>query len=169
MRKIYAYAVLVSLLSQNICFADPKLRNFNPGPNDRPEFNSEQKASEYVMRRFPGERLVAVRIVGGVNRPGTYYFPEGMDLLSAISLSGGLIDKADSENIKWSQFATQKNNSLSLAEMMEKPKDLNPILGANDVVFVEEKRPWFSDNSLALLGVVSSIIGITIGVKYLSK
>ncbi len=129
----------------------------------------ETRAAEFVMRRYPGEKLMPVRILGGVQRPGTYYLPEGTDLLTAIALSGGLAPNADSEEIRWNQWSTQKYSTLALEDAMISPKERNPALGANDVLMVEEKTPLLSNNTLLLLTALSSIVGIVVGAVYVSR
>lgn len=129
----------------------------------------EMKASEYVMRRYPGERLMPIRILGGVQKPGTYYLPEGTDLITAISLSGGLATNADREKVRWSQWSTQKYETLDLALVMEKPKSFNPALGPNDVLMVEEKSQVIGSNTLLVLGAISSVVGIVIASVYISR
>ena len=129
----------------------------------------ETRASEYVMRRYPGEKLMPVRILGGVQKPGTYYLPENTDLITAISLSGGLAPNADSESIRWNQWSTRKYQKLDLTEAISHPQEQNPALGANDVLLVEEKSQIISNNTLLILTALSSVVGITVGAIFISR
>lgn len=169
MIKSIAVTLILSILIQPFAIAQTnKDKSFIPGVAAG-DSSGERGASEFVMRRFPGERLIPVRILGGVRSPGTYYFPEGMDLVSALSLSGGLSENSDPEAVKWTQFSSQKENVLDLGDIMRKPKELNPTLGANDILYVEAKTTWFSNNFVSTLAVVGSILGIVLGAKALSN
>jgi hypothetical protein len=130
---------------------------------------SEPKAAEYVMRRYPGEKLMAVRILSGVRAPGIYYVPEGTDLLTAISLAGGLVPTADPERIHWNNFSANKYKMLDIQDSVEDPRTRNPVLGANDLLMVDETKPVISTNTVLVVTVIASLIGIAIGAKALSK
>lgn len=130
---------------------------------------AENLASEYVLRRFSGEKLMPVRILGGVNKPGVYYLPQGTDLLTAISLSGGLSENADPDEVVWNQSSTKKMHTLEISNLMNDPTKENPALGANDLLMVKERQPIVSSNTLLLLTAISSIVGIAVGVTYLSR
>ena len=128
----------------------------------------EVQASEYVLRKYPGEKLIPVRLLGGVNRPGVYYLPEGTDLLTAISLSSGLTDTADVEKVHHARGAKPGVNRLTMDDMLADPKK-NPVLAANDLVMVEEKQPILSNNTMLLITALSGIVGITLGAIAISK
>src|SRR5689334_15916147 len=115
--RLVAYLTLLAVSSQaSLGFAaDAGLGAAKPTLSILEESGvQETRASEYVMRRYPGERLIPVRIIGGVQHPGTYYLPEGTDLLTAISLSGGLAQNADPEKVRWNQWSSQKFEVLDL-------------------------------------------------------
>jgi len=169
MMKMFVYSLIVSILTQPFALAqEAKGKAYVPGIASG-EAAGERGAAEFVMRRFPGERLIPVRILGGVKSPGTYYFPEGMDLLSAISLSGGIEGTADHEAVRWTQFSSQKDSKLNMEEIMRRPKELNPTLGANDILYVEPKTTWFSNNFLATLSVIVSVTGLALSARALSR
>lgn len=165
MNKLFTFILLFAFTSQSMAAPGVRTSAATLGISEA----TEQGASEFVVRRYPGERLIPVRILGGVTKPGTYYFPEGVDLLSAISLSGGLVENADASSVMWTKFSTQQYQTLDLANAMKKPKDLNPALGANDVLFIDSKTSLISNNTILLLSVISSLVGIAVGVTYLSK
>ncbi|MCO5143022.1 MAG: SLBB domain-containing protein [Oligoflexia bacterium] len=130
---------------------------------------AENLASEYVLRRFSGEKLMPIRIIGGVQKPGVYYLPQGTDLLTAISLSGGLSDTADPDEVVWNQISSKQVHQLEIADLMKDPMKNNPALGANDLLMIKEKQPVISNNTLLLITAISSIVGIAVGVAYLSR
>lgn len=129
---------------------------------------TEIPAAEFVLRKYPGEKLIPVRILGGVNRPGVYYLPEGTDLLTAISLSSGLSTDADLDKVHHARGDKPGAQELTMQEMFSDPKK-NPVLAANDMLFVEEKQPILSNNTMLLITAISSIVGITLGAIAISK
>jgi len=139
------------------------------GPYTLTDDMIEARASEYVMRRFPGEHLIPVRILSGVRNPGTYYLPEGTDLITAVALSGGLTPTANSEKLHWNQWATQKSATLDLGDAVAEPQKQNPKLGANDILMFEESKPWISNNTVVLVSIITGVLSIALGAKALTK
>lgn len=129
----------------------------------------EAHASEFVMRRFPGEHLIPVRILSGVRNPGTYYLPEGTDLITAIALSGGLTNTADPEKLHWNQWSTQKIALIDVNDTVTQPQKANPRLGANDVVMIEDSKPWISNNTVLVVSLITGLLGIVLSAKALTK
>ncbi len=130
---------------------------------------TESRASEYVMRRYPGEKLIPIRILGGVKSPGMYYLPEGTDLITALSLSGGLDMYADSSNLTLNQWSSKKVHHFDIADVTAAPEKNNPTLGANDVLFIKPRENDISGNTMLWLTAISSIVGILVGATVLSK
>lgn len=130
---------------------------------------TEAPAAEYVLRKYPGEKLIPVRLMGGVNRPGVYYLPEGTDLLTAISLSAGLTNDADPGKVHHSKASGQGRVIHHMGNMLEDPKRNSPVLASNDVVFVENETPVLSSNTMLVITAVSSLMGIALGAVALSK
>jgi len=129
----------------------------------------EARASEYVMRRFPGEHLIPVRILSGVRNPGTYYLPEGTDLITAVALSGGLTPTANPEKLHWNQWSSQKSAILDLGDAVAEPQKQNPKLGANDVLMIDETKPWISNNTVLLISILTGVLSIALSAKALTK
>lgn len=123
----------------------------------------EKSANEFVLRRLPGERLIPVRVVGGVSQPGTYYVPVGTDFLSLMSLAGGLAPNTDSSRIQYRQLGGKDTRELDLKDIMNDPVKANPHLEANDIIFVPEDRPLISNNSLLVLTTVATVLGVVLG------
>ena len=155
-QKSLVVLTLVSFFTAQLSFANTAEKKLPVGLEESPE----ARASEFVMRRFPGERLMPVRIVGGVKSPGTYYVPEGTDLLTILSLSGGLQQNTDSEEIQLSQWQTKKTQTIDLERALSNPVKFNPTLAANDVLFIPEKEPLISANTLTALTVVATVVSV---------
>lgn len=133
------------------------------------EEGSESRGTEYVMRRFPGERLIPVRLLGGVRVPGTYYVPIGMDMVTLISLSGGVESNADTSKIIYSRANGKTTDTLDLRRALEKRAEYNPTFEANDVIYVEPKSPIVSSNTLLMLTVTATLLSIALGTNALIR
>lgn len=124
---------------------------------------SDLKASEFVVRRYPGEKLIPIRVLGGVRQPGTYHVPEGTDLISLISLTGGFNANADASSIQINQWGSQKILQLDVEDVLKNPATQNPTLASSDVVYIPEQSPAVSSNTLLVVGLISSLVGIFVG------
>jgi hypothetical protein len=167
------YVTLLALLNASIpaaALAAGPAGNTQPrGGYTLTEDQSESRAAEFVMRRFPGEHLVPIRILSGVKNPGTYYLPENSDLLTAIALSGGLTPTADPSRLHWNQWSTQKYTVVDLEDAVAQPLKSNPRLGANDVIMVDETKPWISNNTVLVVSLITGLLGIALSARALTK
>lgn len=160
---VVAVTVSAYLLACECAFA--KAPQIQLSDTDQREMN----ASEYVMRRYSGERLIPVRILAGVRNPGTYYIPEGTDLITLLSLSGGLTSTANAENIRLNEWQSKKMRSVSLPDVMEQPSKYNLSLAPNDVLYIEDKAPAVSNNTMQVISLLSALVGIVAAGFIISK
>lgn len=79
-----------------------------------------QQASEYIYRSSPRESLIAVQLLGAVNRPGIYYVPSNTDLLKLLTLAGG------------------SNNSGNLSEVLVRKTEPKSWLGFKSNKAIDE-------------------------------
>lgn len=84
-----------------------------------------------------------VTVQGVVKRSGVYDFPGQATLLQAISLSGGLDDKADETAIKVIRRLPDGTTEAMVFDLgaIRQNKIANPLLKGGDVVVVEEAEP----------------------------
>jgi hypothetical protein len=128
---------------------------------------TETHTAEYVLRRYKGERLIPVRLLGGVKSPGTYYVPQGTDLVTILAAAGGVEANADPTAIHYNHAVNLTSSTLDLKKAMQNDASQNPVFAANDSVFVEQKTPLISTNTLLVLTTLSLIISIALGSKNL--
>lgn len=124
------------------------------------EDQPDRSASEYSLRNFPDEKLISVRLLGGVNRPGLYHIPVGTDLMTLISLSGGLTQDAKLDDILVKRPSRKSVLKVDLKEVVASPELPGPALEGQDVVLIRKDEPWVSSNTLASIGLVSSLVGV---------
>jgi len=176
LKKSSAAITLISYIFTGIIFSAPAAEAGVPLAAEKKaskfslvDDSAETRGTEYVMRQYPGEKLMAIRILAGVRLPGIYYVPEGTDLLTAVAISGGLLATADATKVRWNHWATQEHQILNLEDTVAEPKSRNPALGANDVVMIDEVKPWISNNTVLLVSIIASVFGIFVGAKALAK
>jgi hypothetical protein len=159
---ILIYSVILPILPLRVEAADKASYSAN-------EINMETHGSEFIMRRYPGEKLVPVRILSGVKSPGTYYLPVGTDFLTLLSLSGGILPSSDTENILLNKWESKTVQEINLEKSLQHPAKYNPILSNNDVLYIPEKSPIVDNNTLVVVGLIGSIIGIIVGGIVITK
>lgn len=121
---------------------------------------SSQGPSYYTIKEFPNQKLIPVRLVGGVNRPGYYQVPENTTLLTLLSYSGGAAMQADLTNVTLWKNEKKVSEDINVMKLMRDPTRTEPALAANDIVFIQEKQTLFSPNTLTTITVLSSLTAI---------
>jgi NADH:ubiquinone oxidoreductase subunit F (NADH-binding) len=160
MRRIVFTCITLFAFSTQSALAQGPAGNLPSGPLGL----EEGRTSEYVMRKFSGERLIPIRMLGGVRNPGTYYVPIGTDMVTLLSLSGGIAQGADSEQIQYRPWAGKKTRVLDLQDALDEPLKYNPTMEPNDVLYVAESKPVLSNNTMIILSAIASVIAIGTGV-----
>ena len=129
--------------------------------------------AEYIHSAFGQKNLVAVELLGSVNRPGVYYVPENTELLKLLTLAGGVSKGADTDNLlirkkqpqQWGGFKASfiKNRGdsygVDLEELMQSSSARSLQLESGDFVFVPEDEPMVSDDLFRTASVLSLVVG----------
>ena len=114
-----------------------------------------------------------VNLVGGVNSPGVYHFPDNTNLMEAISLAGGYLSNADLSKvyIKRNTDNGLKIYQYNLADSMQDNKDFPAIRNMDTVLIETQDTSVTSTLTLVatLLGIVSSSLLIYVTVNNLNK
>ena len=121
---------------------------------------TNQGPSYYTIKEFPNQKLVPIRLVGGVNRPGYYLVPENTSLLTLLSYSGGASTSSDLKSVTHWRNEKKVSQDINVLKLMREPNGSEPVVGANDIVFIQEKQNLFSPNTLTTITVLSSITAI---------
>ncbi len=103
------------------------------------------------IKEFTSQR---VTIQGMVKKPGIYEFPGKASLLEAISMGGGLDDKADYTKVRVVRRMTgQEQTMVFNLDAIEKDAKLNPRLKSGDVVVVPEAQPITVEGAVIKPGI----------------
>jgi polysaccharide biosynthesis/export protein len=107
------------------------------------------------IKEFTSQR---VTVQGFVLRPGVYDFQGRATLLQAISMGGGLVEKADQNHVKVirRKSATTGADETIVYDLVEirKSGSPDPVLKGGDVVVVEEAAPITVEGAVARPGVL---------------
>ncbi len=135
-----------------------------------------QQSSEYIYRSSPKESLIAVQLLGAVNKPGIYYVPANTDLLKLITLAGGTTNGGDLSEIlvrkiepkTWSEIQSKAINEYQGAYEVDAEKLIkyggakNLKLQQDDFVYVPPRTPWISSEASRNITVMSVVLGIVL-------
>ena len=104
------------------------------------------------IKEFTSQRMT---VQGVVNRAGVYDFQGQATLLQAISMAGGLSDKANETEVKVIRKAPGKNEETLTYDinLIRENKMDDPGLENGDVVMVEEKQPISVQGAVRLPGI----------------
>ena len=121
---------------------------------------ANQGPADYLVKRFPNQKLIPVRLIGGVTRPGFYQVPEDTSLLSLISYSGGATATADLKSVTILKDQEHRSVKVNVRDLLDNPDLPDHVVSANDVIYITEKKPLFSSDTIATLTVLSTVAAL---------
>lgn len=125
--------------------------------------------SEYFYRRDRDDVLVPVYMLGEVTKPGIYHVPVKSDLVTLLSIAGGLSPTANHDGIHVRDARQPEAAKVTMDDILKDSKAKPRILLGNEVIYVEKSEPWISNNTMLVIGFLSGLVGIWVGSKALSK
>ena len=133
------------------------------------EFETFLKNEFKDYLRFPylsAEPMIRVSVLGGVARPGLYYFNENHSIWDLLYLAGGTVDEDGLKQMRWERNGkVVKKNLLSYYQTGKSLKTIGFLSG--DQIWVKTPgKPGFWDKALKLLPIVS--IGVTVFALYIT-
>ncbi len=104
------------------------------------------------IKEFTSQRMT---VQGVVNRAGVYDFQGQATLLQAISMAGGLSEKADETAVKVIRKSPGKNEETITYDinLIRANKIDDPLLENGDVVMAEEKKPISVQGAVRSAGI----------------
>jgi polysaccharide export outer membrane protein len=105
------------------------------------------------IKEFTSQR---VTIQGLVKKPGIYEFPGRATLLQAVSMGGGLDERADQNQVRVISRAPNSGGEQTVVYNLEKIQEegqADPILKSGDVVMVVEAEPIVVEGAVTKPGV----------------
>ena len=125
--------------------------------------------SEYMLRNYPDEPLLTIQVLGGVNKPGIYHVPGGTDVVTLMSLTGGIFSTADLSNIVLRKNKAKKITLIDLDKIIRDTASDPTQLHNGDVIFVNLKEDTIIPQITKVVTFASLILGLVVTGLVLSK
>jgi len=121
-----------------------------------------ERGNEFISGARKGSVLMRVNIWGAVGKPGIHHVPAKTNLINLLSYAGGPSKNAilDQVLIKRATSTSKKNITVDVQELIEGANATNIPLEPNDIIVVNAEKPWVSQNTAVLIGVISTIFTI---------
>lgn len=124
------------------------------------KFNSSQKGSEYISGTTYDNRMMEVKLIGEVQKPGVHLLPANSKFTNLLSYAGGPTINADVSNITIKRRSGKgyKNIKLDFEEFMQNDQN-DLLLKPNDLVYVQKQEELISSRTLT---IVATLLGIVV-------
>ena len=149
------------------------------------EFKGPQQTAEYIFKNSPRDVLITVQLFGSVARPGIYYVPEDTDLMKLLTLSGGVLNSSEMEEIivrkgersTWHglnlRFVDKTQESVyrvDVDRLLKESPNLKPLrMNHQDFVYVPTKEPFISANTSRIITIGSVLLSAVLTVLLIEK
>ncbi|MBI2711874.1 MAG: hypothetical protein HYX41_03265 [Bdellovibrio sp.] len=120
------------------------------------------QGSEFISGDYPGAVLMRVNLWGAVGKPGIHFVPTQTDLITLMSYAGGPTESAKLGGVYIKRWSRGKEIVLDVdaEDLLEGTGTKPPILQANDVVVIPQKKPIISQDMGVLVSFVASVLSI---------
>ncbi len=162
MKFIVRLCVVCSyVLFSQACFAKDLVSSFESLQSE--SFSRYSSGNEFISAQEPGTVMMKVNLWGAVKKPGIHHIPIKTDLISLMSFAGGPNDNAIMDNvvIKRNQGKKQTKITVDLSQIIHGESQGDLTLQPEDVIVIEAKKPWVSQDAM-MLAIVASTIASTI-------
>lgn len=158
MKQLLRSLLLLSYLSfSQPVYAKELVSSFEMMQTDA--FSRYASGNEFIAGQEAGTVMMRVNLWGAVKKPGIHHIPVKTDLISLMSYAGGPNDNAimDSIVIKRNQGKKQTKLTVDLSQIIHGEQNVDLTLQPEDVIVVEAKKPWVSQDAFMLAIIVSTI------------
>jgi len=116
---------------------------------------------EYHHGGLPKSLLMRVKVWGAIPTTGVHYVPKGSDLLTVISYAGAPTENAE-DDVYIRRLSGSKYTLLefNMEDISEKPYIPFLEILPEDVIVVQRKTYWISDNVLKTVAFFGSILAM---------
>jgi hypothetical protein len=56
-----------------------------------------------------------------------------------------------------------------MEDVVSEPLKANPKLGSNDVLMIDDYKPWISNNTVLVIGMITAVLTIALSARALTK
>lgn len=130
--------------------------------------NHTPGSGEYVHGTGYGKLLMRVNIYGAIPQQGIHYFPEGTDLMFAISYAGGYTDMTKLNGIKIRRRNVQELINVDLEDLIADGEKVPKLLDG-DVISVPYNWRRDMQTITTFTGFISGMTGFVLAMIALAK
>lgn len=130
--------------------------------------NHTPGAGEFIHGAGYGKLLMRVNMYGLIPQQGVHYFPEGTDLMFAITYAGGYSDMSKLNGIKIRRRNVKELINVDLEDLIEDGEKIPKILDG-DVISVPFNWRRDMQNFFTITGFITSITGFALAMIALTK
>ena len=155
--KTLSFILLAAMLLPDLAFASEKTL----GNTIAEELKSklDTSVSEYYFRTDRDDLLMPVYVLGSVSKPGIYHVPIHTDLITLLAITGGATATADLTDINVKNQDAKTVSTIDLEKEIAEKNARAISLRGNDVIFIQEKKPFFSAGFVTGLTIFGTILG----------
>lgn len=126
------------------------------------KIDGRASGNEYFSGNQPGTILMKVNLWGAVLKPGIHHVPTKTNLITLLSYAGGPNDKAllDEVVIKREQGGKSKRIRVDVQQLLNEASHHTVTLEPNDIVMIPSDKPTISNDTVVVISVIGSIVGI---------
>lgn len=144
------------------------------------EFKGPQQTAEYIFKNSPRDVLITVQLFGSVARPGIYYVPEDTDLMKLLTLSGGVMNTTELEeiivrkgdnrswhglNLKFVERTQENTYQVDVDRLLRESPTMKPLrMSHQDFVYVPQKSPFISNDMSRAITIGSIVLSAVLTV-----
>lgn len=164
------WVIILALVSSQVAAA----QDMGTGLTPSRDFVSGKTGvgNEYVSGEYPGAVLMRVNLWGAVGKPGIHFVPAQTDLISLLSYAGGPSESARLSGIYIKRWVAGKESLIQVdaEDILKGTEAKAPILQANDIIVVPKSRPLLSQDTVAVVGFLTSVLSLlALSMVYLKK
>jgi|GEM_PF-1698502 len=167
--KAVSWLLLVSLLLPPRAIARAATKSDSEASFGQEVMGINGGVSEFYFRQDKDDVLIPVFVLGAVGKPGLYHVPVKSDLVTLLSIAGGLSENADHDSILLRDNRKKDPERLSMEDLVSESSTRNRQFLGNEILYVEKSEPIISNNTMLALGFVTTLISVVLAAKVLSK
>lgn len=117
------------------------------------------KNTEFQGGFYPGAIMIPINVWGAAKTTGLFKVPKTATLVDVLSYAQGPSDNAKLSKVKIKRTAekVEKTFTVDVEELIENPNAHDIPLMANDVIYLEPKKPFLDPQVVTTVSVLATI------------
>jgi hypothetical protein len=120
------------------------------------------RVGEFVGGYYPGAIMIPVNIWGATKMTGLFRVPKTITLIELLSYAQGPSNDAKLHKVRIKRTAekVEKTFTVDVQELIENPSAHDIPIMANDIVYVEPRKPFLEPQVISAISVLGTIVTI---------